>query len=142
MFQTIRTRIHPCSTFLTSTYPSARSYRLRRPSLIINSGSQSVGPFRPVPATDPIHLPCNWCWVRMTLDHRRPHSTSEKCKERESTMRKNGPTGGLDDHTHDHTHSHPFSLFGHSHSHQEEHARDAEKIIEALKGTGLHCPVY
>ena len=47
-------------------------------------------------------------------------------------MRKNGPTGGLDDHTHDHTHSHPFSLFGHSHSHQEEHARDAEKIIEAL----------
>lgn len=138
MLQAIRTRIHPCSTFLRSTYPSARSYRLPSPSLIIiKSGSKSLGPFRPVPATDPIHN----CRVGMTLNHRRPHSTSEKHKERESTVHKNGRTDG-NDHTHDHTHSHSFPFFGHSHSHQEGHARDAEKIIEALKGTGLYCPVY
>lgn len=80
----------------------------------------------------------------MILKQRRTHFTSggKKIQETEQEnhkdhILKNGHTctNGVADNTH---HSH-FPLFGHSHSHHEEHARDPEKIIEALKGTGLCC---
>ena len=58
---------------------------------------------------------------------KRPYST-----EKQEGVEKRGHKNG-----HDHQHSHSFSLLGHSHPHGEEHARDAEQIIAALKGSGV-----
>ena len=135
--------------FSASRYPLAQSRDRHSPtsstrSVFIKTGS--VGTFRPVPAfvaTKPSHR-SQFPRVGMVLEHRRAHSTGQETRqhnrnqedhmEKDDHMCRNGHT-----HSHEHNHSHSFPLFGHSHSHHEEHGRDAEKIIEALKGTGLSC---
>jgi len=137
-------RFNPVSTYLLSRYSLGQSRNHRsqtsstRSIVLIKTGGHGV--FRPVPAfvsTPPSHL-SQFPRVGMTLEHRRAHSTENKNDHEDHTDR-NGHKCGKHTHSHEHNdHSH-FPLFGHSHSHSEEHARDAEKIIEALKGTGLCC---
>jgi len=136
------------STFLLSRYSLAQT-RNHRPqtsstrsiALIKTGGHRDGSAFRPVPAfvsAPPSHLSRS-PRVGMTLEHRRAHSTENK-NDHEDHTDKNGHKCGKTHTHHEHNnHSHPFPLFGHSHSHSEEHSRDAEKIIEALKGTGLCC---
>ena len=49
----------------------------------------------------------------------------------------NGPVATHNDGNHDH-HEHKHGLFG-GHAHEHDHATDAEKVIEALKGGGELC---
>jgi hypothetical protein len=149
-FHSVRTRIHPLSTLLIHRHSLSLGHyhhHSRTRSAIIKAGSGCINGYgsalRPVPAfvsTDPLsHFPS----IGMLRKH--PLSTSENNKVHEkgqhNHMDKNAhECGNRQSHNnHEHGHSHAFPLFGHSHSHQEGHARDAEKIIAALKGSGLCC---
>ncbi|RPD63686.1 hypothetical protein L227DRAFT_496270 [Lentinus tigrinus ALCF2SS1-6] len=81
-----------------------------------------------------------------TLATRRPHSTSSKGKQPERSQSSATDSHGHDhDHdphlpSHSHSHSHSHGFLGslvHRHDHSEEgHAKDAEQIVQALKGEG------
>lgn len=79
-----------------------------------------------------------------TLTARRPHSTQSKGKEPQRSTESHDPNHdhSNDPHTHSHSHSHSHShgflgSFAHSHDHsEEEHSKDAEQIVQALKGQG------
>jgi hypothetical protein len=143
------TRIQP----LTVLFIPGHSFALRhdhhsltsgstRLSTVIKPGSGHGGAFRSVPAfvsTYPLHL-SQVPRAGMELKQRRAHSTSENSKVQEPGQQdkeRNGHAPSVNGHSpRAHEHNHSFPIFGHSHSHHEEHAWDAEKIIEALKGTG------
>ena len=90
----------------------------------------------------------------INLTNRRPHTTSSKGKGKEPERRTDHDHGEHEHehdhahehnhdhhegHTHAHSHSHSqsvFGSFGHTHSHAEGGHGDAEKVIEALKGSG------
>jgi len=133
------TPVHPCVTLVrTQIHPFSKGANSQDliPSLTwIGMSSVSAG----VPNCTlslPLHCP-RFPFVRMV--QKRPYSTERK-EDVETPGHKNGHDHG----NNGHQHSHPFSLLGHSHPHGEEHARDAEQIIAALKGSGAfrqsHCP--
>ncbi len=83
-----------------------------------------------------------------TLTARRAHSTQSKGKEPERSTDSHDPQDhSHDPHTHSHSHSHSHShtflaSFVHIHDHAEEgHAKDAEQIVQALKGEGTSCSI-
>lgn len=89
-----------------------------------------------------------------SLTSRRPHTTSSKGKEPERRS-NNGHEGHQHEHEHDHQHDHQhghnhdghthshshsqsvFGSFAHAHSHADGGHGDAEKVIEALRGSGM-----
>ena len=127
--------IRPCSTVSgTRIHANSGSISARRFTNSSLTGSPSGrlinsvgGSFIPALTTKTSHFlrfPC----VRMVQTQKRFHSTDKK-------------HGGVENHNHktnhgeENGHSHSFSVFGHSHSH-EEHTRDADQLIAALKGSG------
>ncbi|KAI0768760.1 cation efflux family-domain-containing protein [Trametes elegans] len=75
-----------------------------------------------------------------TLTSRRPISTESKGKQPERHEQPGHSPTHSHDHADDHSHSHSHGIFStlvHRHDHGEEvHAKDAEQIVQALKGQG------
>jgi hypothetical protein len=77
------------------------------------------------------------------LSSMRSHSTKQPQEKLEAVKKQNNNENG---HEHsvtsakDELHTHSHSILGHSHTHGEdghEHGHDAEKILAALKGSGV-----
>jgi hypothetical protein len=120
------TPVHPCVTLVrTQIHPFSISQDLiPSPTWI---GISAGRPNFILPLS--LHRP-RFPFVKMVQN--RPYST-----ERKEDVEKPGHKNGHDHRNNGHQHSHSFSLLGHSHPHGEEHARDAEQIIAALKGSGV-----
>jgi len=121
------TRIHAISGSISARHFKNSSLTGSPCSRLINSVGGTFIPAPPfVTAKTPpfLRFPC----FRMVETQKRFHSTDKK-------------HGGVENHNHktnhgeENGHSHSFSVFGHSHSH-EEHSRDADQLIAALKGSG------
>lgn len=86
----------------------------------------------------PILLVHNFTPLDTYMSTRRSHSSKgvdeKPSSDGNGSLEKNSHEH-KHDHDHEHEHTHTHSIFGHSHG-EDGHSHDAEKIVEALQGSG------